>query len=40
MKDFINSWLLFILVVLLVFMLPARVPFLKKILVGDEARYV
>ncbi len=36
MKDFISSWLIFILIVLFVLLLPARVPFLKKILYGDE----
>jgi len=40
MKNFINSWLLFIFVVLAVLMLPARVPFLKKILYGDEVNRV
>jgi len=35
MKDFLMSWLLFILIASLVLMLPARIPFLKKILFGE-----
>jgi len=40
MKNFISSWMIFIFLAVLVLSLPARIPFLKKILVGDEVRHV
>jgi len=40
MKNFILDWIIFALIVMFVLLLPARVPFLKKILVGDEAAHV
>jgi len=40
MKNFINSWILFVLVIVAVLSLPARVPFLKKILFNPEDRDV
>ncbi|MBA7538330.1 hypothetical protein ES705_30605 [subsurface metagenome] len=36
MRNFIISWIVFALMVMFVLSLPARVPFLKKILYGDE----
>ncbi len=40
MKNFISSWIFFVFVIVVVLSLPARVPFLKKILFNPEDRNV